>query len=134
MTKHKLLILFFVTIVITLVAVFGIHVFVLDLIQEPKFSNKIILSYGINISLASLIFTVIYGLKKKYKDQLGFFFIAGSFVKFVFFFVFFYPSFKVDGVINTQEFASFFIPYVLCLIIETFFMAKVLKKTDKNLL
>jgi len=77
---------------------------------------------------------VVYGLKKKYKDQLGFFFIAGSFVKFVFFFVFFYPSFKVDGVINTQEFASFFIPYVLCLIIETFFMAKVLKKTDKNLL
>ena len=66
------------------------------------------------------------------KTQLGFLFIAGSFLKFLLFFLFFYPEFKSDGVIDQGEFASFFVPYFLALIVETYFAAVLLKNLEKE--
>ncbi|MCK0155949.1 DUF6168 family protein [Cellulophaga sp. F20128] len=128
--KHKLLVSFLATITLVTIVVFGLHVLVLDMLKEPLFANKIVLSYSLNAILATVIFALVYVLQNRYKNQLGFFFIGGSFLKFLFFFVFFYADFKADGNINALEFASFFVPYAICLGIETYFMAKVLHKLD----
>lgn len=130
MAKHKLLIYFFSTIIITLAVAFGVHLLVLYDMQKPLLGNKIILSYVINFVLVTVIFTLIYLLKDQFKSQIGIFFILGSAIKFGFFFLFFYPSFNADNSINLTEFASFFVPYSLCLLVETFFIAKVLKNLD----
>lgn len=130
MANHKLLIYFFITILISLAVAFGVHLLVLDDIQKPLFNNKIVLSYVINFVLVTVIFTIIYLLRNQFKTQLGIFFIVGSAIKFLFFFMLFYPSFNADENINLTEFASFFVPYSICLLVETFFIAKVLKKLD----
>tara|TARA_R110002049_G_scaffold247287_3_gene421473 strand:+ start:2155 stop:2544 length:390 start_codon:yes stop_codon:yes gene_type:complete len=128
--KHKLLVSFFATITLVTIVFFGFHLLVLNLLNESLFANKIVLSYSLNAVLAAIIFSTVYSLQNRYRNQLGFFFIAGSFVKFLFFFVFFYAAYKADGSINSLEFASFFVPYAISLGIETLFMAKVLKKLD----
>ena len=113
-----------------LAVMFGAHILLLDYLQLPIFDNKIILAYSVNLILAILIFAALHKLKDKFKEQLGFLFIAGSFLKFIVFFIVFYGAYKADGIIEKPEFAAFFVPYVLCLIIETFSLAKWLNKLD----
>ncbi|MFT7498641.1 MAG: hypothetical protein ACI8QP_001227 [Porticoccaceae bacterium] len=115
-----------------LVVVFLIHIGILNFLGLPLFENKIILSYVINFLLAAIIFTAIYRLKETQKDNLGFLFIGGSFIKFLVFFLLFYPFFKLDGNIDKLEFSSFFVPYIVCLVIETTSLSKFLNKLYQN--
>jgi len=121
---------FSVKLIFILALVFGVHLLALNYLEYPLFENKIILAYVINIVLAILIYTFLFKMKSKYKEQLGFLFIGGSFLKFAVFFILFYGSYKADGMISKPEFAAFFIPYVLCLIIETTSLAKWLNKLE----
>lgn len=118
----------FIILLTTIVAaVFIVHIFVLNYNNLPLFDNKIILAYLLNYLLALGIYFLLYFYRFKLKDQLGFLFMGGSFLKFILFFILFYPSYKSDGNINTLEFASFFLPYLICLIIETSALVKLLK-------
>ena len=104
------------------------HVYVLNYFSLPEFDNRIIGAYLSNFFLAVLIYGLLLILREKMESQLGFLYMAGSLLKFIFFFIFFYPSYKYDGEITSLEFAAFFLPYVICLIIETFGIIKFLKK------
>jgi len=118
----------FIILLTTIVAVvFILHILVLNYSNLPLFDNKIILAYLLNYLLALSIYFLLYSFRFKLKNQLGFLFMGGSFLKFILFFIFFYPSYKSDGNINTLEFASFFLPYLICLIIETSALVKLLK-------
>ncbi len=108
--------------------IFGAHIFVLSLIQIPLFDNRIILAYIINFLLAMVIYIALYKLKKKYLDILGFIFMGGSLLKFVAYFIFFYPLYKEDGTINSFEATAFLAPYAGCLFFETFYLIKLLNK------
>ncbi len=88
------------------------------------------LSYVINFLLAAAIYIGLYSFRDKIRTQIGFIFIAGSFLKFILFFILFYPSYKMDGEMGTSEFASFFVPYAICLVVETIFTAKMLQKME----
>ncbi|MEL4457402.1 DUF6168 family protein [Lutimonas vermicola] len=114
--------------IIALLLVFLIHVFVLHQLNVPVFDNRIIAAYLVNCALAIGIYLALLLLKTKMSEQLGFLYMAGSFVKFLFFFIFFYPYYKLDGRLDSYEFAAFFIPYVISLIFETFGVIKFLKK------
>tara|TARA_R110000868_G_scaffold141177_1_gene357465 strand:+ start:17646 stop:18032 length:387 start_codon:yes stop_codon:yes gene_type:complete len=115
---------------LVLVVAFGIHIAILAILQLPLFENRIVLSYVVNLALVMIIFGLLYLSKNKYKDQLGFLFIAGSFLKFAVFFIVFYPFFKLDNHISKLEFATFFVPYVLGLILETISLGKWLNKLN----
>jgi hypothetical protein len=116
--------------VILLTVVFAIHLLVLNVLQLPLFENRIVLSYIVNLVLVIVIFGILYLLKEKYKSQLGFLFLAGSLLKFVVFFILFYPFYKLDNIITKLEFAAFFVPYVMGLIIESVSLSKWLNKLD----
>jgi O-antigen ligase len=116
--------------VILLTVVFAIHLLVLNVLQLPLFENRIVLSYIVNLVLVIVIFGILYLLKEKYKSQLGFLFLAGSLLKFVVFFILFYPFYKLDNIITKLEFAAFFVPYVIGLIIESVSLSKWLNKLD----
>jgi hypothetical protein len=116
--------------ILILAVAFGIHLLALDFLEHPLFENKIVLAYVVNALLAVSIFAFLLKMKEKYKDQLGFLFLAGSFLKFAVFFILFYKSYKFDGQISKPEFAAFFIPYLLCLLIETTSLAKWLNKME----
>ena len=119
---------FCVKLIVALTITLGIHIAILHFLESPLFENKIIFSYSVNTILAIIIFISLFKLRIKYLDLLGFIFMAGSFLKFGVYFIFFYPIFKRDGEISTLEAVSFLIPYILCLIIETFYLIKLLNK------
>ena len=111
-----------------LMAVFGIHLGVLYLLEKPLFDNQIVTAYLMNYFLAIFIYLMLYLLKDKMTAHLGFLYMGGSFVKFILFFIFFYPSYKMDGTLDSLEFGAFFIPYVFSLIFETLGVINFLKK------
>ncbi|GGW38438.1 hypothetical protein GCM10007383_23950 [Arenibacter certesii] len=86
----------------------------------------ILLAYASNLILAILIFSILYLFREPLKHQLGFLFLAGSMLKFVLFFILFYPVYNMDGNMESVEFATFFIPYSVGLVVETIFAAKLL--------
>ena len=57
-------------------------------------------------------------------SQAGFIFMAGSGLKFLFFFLLFYPEYNSDGEMQTIEFVTFFVPYAVCLILEVIYLSK----------
>lgn len=118
-----------------LLVIFIIHISILTLLNYAVFSDFIIATYLVNYLLAVIIYLFINKLKIKYGHLTGFLFMIGSFLKFIIFFLFFYPAYRSDGVMNRFEFASFFIPYLTCLVFETLSLVKLLNKesTDKNL-
>jgi len=130
-SSQKVVVNFFTQLIIGLVIVFVIHTYVLQFKNLPIYNNKILLAYFINGLLAVVIFLVLFFLRKKQKDQLGFLFMFGSFLKFAFFFIFFYPSYKADGDISRLEFMAFFIPYIFALLVETMSLIKLLNLPEK---
>lgn len=121
---------FLITLSLTLIFGFGLHVLVLEYLGEPLFGNMLVPSYAVNFVLAAVIFIALYMLRQRLKNALGFLFMAGSLLKFVVFFLLFYPTFKADGVMHRLEFAAFFVPYLIALVLETFFASKMLNKAQ----
>lgn len=110
---------------------FGFHLLVLNYFERPLFADKIVLAYIVNLLLAILVFALLFLLKERFKNQLGFIFIVGSMLKFILFFVIFQPAYQADDVISTSEFFAFFTPYLLTLIVEIVSLSKWLKQMDE---
>lgn len=126
----NLFIQFIVLLSFIILIAFAIHLIVLNNKGLPVFDNKIILAYSLNYAMAIGIYLLLYTFRIKLKHQLGFLFMGGSLLKFLLFFIFFYTSYKSDGSINSLEFTAFFIPYTLCLIIETYSLVRLLQRLD----
>lgn len=105
---------------------FILHSFCLKQIEVSLLENKLILAYVFNTLYAIFSIHLLYFFKKKYRDQLGFFFMGLSLFKFAFFFILFHPTYKADNNISTIEFTSFFTPYIICLISEVYVVSKLL--------
>ena len=111
----------------TLLFIFFIHTSILFYLDLPIFDHQIVKAYWVNFLLALGIYAYITASKKKYNDQLGFLYMAGSLLKFAVFFIFFYPSYKADNQLESIEFISFFVPYLVCLVLETLGLVRILK-------
>ncbi len=107
-----------------LIVIFIIHLTSLYYLNFPLFKNQIVLSYLVNFILAGIILLVIQRSLNKKSSQAGFIFMAGSGLKFLFFFLIFYPAYRADGSMQTIEFVTFFIPYAVCLTLEVVYLSK----------
>lgn len=112
--------------------VFIVHALVNNSVQNAVEVNALIYSYTINVILACGVIILLFALKKKLKDQLGFVFMASSMLKFVCFFFLFYPQYNTDGNLTRLEFLTFFIPYAVCLITEMVLLSQFLNSLDDN--
>ncbi len=122
---------FALTLLLALATVFSIHLGILYYMELPLFENRMVLAYVVNLALAVIIFFVLHRYRVKFQNALGFLFMGGSFLKFIAFFLMFYPAYKDDGKIQGIEFAAFFIPYVVALIFETIQTSKMLNGLQK---
>ena len=109
-------------------AAFAVHILILHYLDLAHFNNKLLLSYSANILLATLVFLMLFFLRKKFKNQLGVVFLIGSVLKFGFFFLLFYRPYNADGIISKTEFFAFFVPYFFTHTIEIFSLSKWLNK------
>jgi|TARA_R110002072_G_scaffold239187_6_gene396984 hypothetical protein len=98
---------------------FAIHLLVLNYYEQPLWENLIIPSYIFNFSISFISFWVLVNLKPKWIANMGYIFMAASLLKFLIFFIAFYPSYQSDGEMSKLEFFAFFIPYSVGLILET---------------
>lgn len=119
---------FSLQLIAVLAITFCIHLSVLHYFELPLLENRIISAYLINCVVALLIYLSLYLLRKRMSEQIGFLYMGGSFIKFLLFFIFFYPYYKLDGGLDSLEFAAFFIPYLISLIFETLGVIEFLKK------
>jgi len=119
---------FSLKLLLILLLAFTGHILVLYKLDLPLFENRIVAAYLVNYILAIGIYFTLFLLKTKMSEQLGFLYMGGSFVKFLFFFLFFYPYYKLDGGLDSLEFAAFFLPYLISLIFETLGVIEFLKK------
>jgi hypothetical protein len=119
----------FVLILFSILAVaFIIHISIFSFLNYDLFASRIITSYVGNFALTVVIFAYIYKNRIKKTERLGFFFLGGSMIKFMLFFIFLNPFFMEDGLVSRLEFLSFFIPYSLALTVETQQLIKELNK------
>lgn len=127
---NRIITSFLIRLIVIVGLVFLSHLFILHSLELPLFDNKIILAYTINTGFAILIFVILFLFRHKFKDQLGFLFIAGGMVKFVLFFIFFYLPYLSDDVISKAEVFAFFTPYAITLIVEIFSLSKWMNKME----
>ncbi|MEJ2161809.1 MAG: hypothetical protein P8X60_00380 [Robiginitalea sp.] len=111
---------------------FGIHIWIRLRSGLSATGDLLPLSYFLNVLMAFGIVAGLFMFRQKLKNQIGFLFIGGSLLKFLFFFIFFYPSFTADGVIDRGEFSSFFTPYLLSLVLETYFTSVMLRNLERE--
>ncbi len=109
---------------VVLIVVFIIHNSVLNYYQIPLLSNYVLLSYLLNFGLAIAILVLVERAIKKKSIHSGMFFITGSALKYLVFFIVLYPLFIEDNIISKPEFASFFVPYSVCLVLEVTYLSK----------
>ena len=115
--------------VITTIVFIG-HLFVLNFIEYSILNDNIVLSYTINTVSAIIIFLLLFVLRHKFKNQLGFIFLFGSVIKFGLFLLVLHRPFYADGIISKSEFFAFFIPYFFTHTIEIFSLSKWLNKIE----
>ena len=115
---------FLVLLAALLIIIFGVHIFILHYTNNALFENQIVLSYLINYMLAIIVLLVVEKTLNKNSSQAGFIFMAGSALKFLVFFLIFYPAYREDGKMESVEFVAFFIPYAICLITEVIYLSK----------
>ncbi|MBT8312556.1 MAG: hypothetical protein HKP23_07000 [Flavobacteriaceae bacterium] len=90
------------------------------------------LAYLLNLLLAVGIYIAMLQFAAQQSSYLGFLFLFGSVLKFAAYFVILEPVFKRDGSLSKIEFFYFFIPYLSCLIAETFALVKLLRENDPS--
>lgn len=121
---------FLAVLLLVMAVVFAAHLFILQTIELPIFGDRIVLSYVVNYAMAAAILIFIQSRFNKKSSQTGFIFLGGSGLKFLIFFLVFYPFYREDGVMSNSEFAAFFVPYATCLILEVIYLSKQLNNQD----
>ena len=94
----------------------------------PMGRNELQFAYVANLFLAGGIMVALMRMPERLQGSLGFLYLGGSLLKFLVFFLLFYPDYKADGDVSKLEFATFFMPYALCLAVETTVLVRMLNK------
>lgn len=123
---------FILVLIILLSLSFVVHLLTLRSIDESFQLSLLTYTYLALIGMTALIVFLIFKFQKKYYDQVGFMFLAGSLVKFAFYFVVLKPFYAHYELPKTKAFLVFFIPYIISLITEAVYVSKLLNKIDKK--
>lgn len=110
-----------------LLGVYFVHTWITNSFLLDSNSAIVKLSYVFNALYTVVLVSLILVLSKKLKDQIGFIFLAGSFLKLgVFVAIAKLSSIELDK----NVFLDFFIPYVFSLVLELYYVSKILN-SDK---
>ncbi len=107
-----------------LVLAYGIHTSMIKNSLSDYTFDIINFSYIFNGVFSSILTAVIVALRKKFKDQVGFIFMAGSLIKMGLFLAL---SGFMGLKIQKNVFLDFFVAYVICLILEVYWVSRILK-------
>lgn len=95
--------------------------------DQKELLDLINFSYKFNILFTYLFTTTIILLSKHLKNQIGFFFLGGGFVK-ITVFIYLIKSMGFDT--GREVFLHFFLPYVTCVVVEIVFISRILNRSN----
>jgi len=110
----------------------AVHLWLISALDVDFPTLGIVGAYVANVLLTAGLIVWLLNLPEKYNTSLGYFFLYGSFAKALMFFLAFYPGYREDGSVSRAEFSAFFVPYAICLIIETSALIIKLNQSDKR--
>jgi len=123
----KNLLRFFVIFLIFLTVSYFAHTWLIRFFSFNSDAFILKTSYIFNSVYAIGLIITIFILRKKFKDQIGFVFLAGSFIKLgVFVAITKLSSIEVDK----SVFLDFFIPYAISLVLEVYYVSKILNSNN----
>lgn len=104
-----------------------IHISVYNYLFPDGEHDLVNFAYKFNIGITFLFTTTIIFASDRLKEQLGFIFLASGFIKLgIFIFLIKTSDFPMDK----SVFLHFFIPYVVCVIVEIFYVIKILNNAN----
>lgn len=115
------------TLFVVIGALYGIQRLILESFFAVHEMDFLHFCYKFNVGITLLFTTTIILASARLKDQLGFIFLAGSFVKIG---LFLYLAQTLGFELSKSNFLEFFIPYLGCLLIEIYFVTRILKEID----
>ncbi|MAD12173.1 MAG: hypothetical protein CMC04_05570 [Flavobacteriaceae bacterium] len=98
--------------------IFSIHILTNHFIFNLEWPEYILTTYIFNIVFATVIYYGTYFFSLSSNANSIIFYLITTFLKIFIFFIFLYPKFYLDGVIQKSEFFTFIIPYSSCLFVE----------------
>lgn len=107
---------------------FIIHWTLLDLVGRAIELSQLLPFYAMNYAMGIGIVSTLIFLSKSKGEVLGFVFMGGSLIKFAVFFILFYPELHEDDTVKKATFILFFIPYVITVITEVWYLIRFLNK------
>ena len=120
---------FSLLLLVILLLAFGIQQIFLHLYGQDWNSHLIVPAYIVNFILVMISYLVILKYLKSQNFSIGFIFMGGFLLKMMVYVIFFNPEYRSNGSIETIEFFSFFTPYSICLIFETYSLVRLLNKS-----
>jgi|SRR5690606_3379964 len=110
-------------------ASYFLHAYIYKTLEPDASFEFINFAYKFNFGITFIFTTTIILASQQLKEQLGFIFMASGFVKLA---IFLYLSKTADFEIDKSVFLHFFIPYVVCIILEIYYVIKILNGANFN--
>ena len=107
---------------------FFLHWKALEILSRTVDLGHLLPFYVMNYITGVAIVSALIFLSKNKGEVLGFVFMAGSLVKFAVFFMVFYPELHENDASKKATFILFFIPYILSVITEVWYLIRFLNK------
>ncbi len=105
---------------------YGLHLYINEFFFDVSV-ELINFAYKFNVGITFIFTTSIILASEKLKDQLGFIYLLGGAVKLG---IFAYLIKTSDVSISKSVFLHFFVPYVVCVILELFYVIKLLNEAN----
>ena len=93
-------------------------------------SNHLLPNYLFNFFFTLIFCGIVVLAYRRLAPHLGYAFLFSSMLKFLLFLTLLYPSYKLEFRLRSAEFAGFFVPYAVCLVLEVLFLVKRLKSAN----
>jgi len=107
---------------------FFLHWKALEILSRTVDLGHLLPFYVMNYIMGVAIVSALIFLSKNKGEVLGFVFMAGSLLKFAVFFMVFYPELHENDASKKATFILFFIPYILSVITEVWYLIRFLNK------
>lgn len=112
---------------LTAAASYALHYGVFSYLNPEGTLDLINFAYKFNVGITLLFTSTIILASEQLKEQLGFIFLISGFVKLA---IFLYLIKTSEFTLEKSVFLHFFVPYVVCMVVEIIYIIKILNRTN----
>lgn len=121
------LVRFSVLLLLAAAASYALHYGLYTYLDRNANLDLVNFAYKFNVGITFLFTSTIILASERLKEQLGFLFLIGGFVKLG---IFLYLIKSSEYPLEKSVFLHFFVPYVVCVVVEILYIIKIINRTN----